>query len=63
MYMYMYRTCICTHIQYTSVFAYIFIYNWKMELTENGNLGKSGNGKLPFVCCNQKQKTEVCFLW
>jgi hypothetical protein len=22
-----------------------------------------GNGKLPFVCCKRKQKTEVCFPW
>jgi hypothetical protein len=22
-----------------------------------------GNGKLMFVCCKQKQKTEVCYPW
>ncbi len=29
----------------------------KTKLLENGN------GKLPFVCCKRKRKTDVCFLW
>jgi hypothetical protein len=28
--------------------------------TENGSNGKQ---QLPFVCCKQKRKTEVCFPW
>jgi hypothetical protein len=24
---------------------------------------KTEKGKLPYVCCKRKQKTEVCFLW
>jgi hypothetical protein len=24
---------------------------------------EKGNGKLLFVCCKQKPKTEVCFSW
>jgi hypothetical protein len=34
-----------------------YIYILKMELTENGT------GKLPFVCCKQKWKTQICFPW
>jgi hypothetical protein len=36
----------------------------KMEPTENGNFrlfAANGTGKLPFVCCQRKQKTEVYF--
>ncbi len=35
---------------------------------ENGNFHlllqtENENGKLPFVCCKRKRKTEVCFVW
>ncbi len=59
--------CLHTHVSmsphlHVHVSTFLEFRKGKTELTENHNFHLfSANGKLPFVCCKRKRKTDIFF--